>query len=84
VLITASERDVAEEWQSVGARTHLGQMTQPSPHDVTQLLRAWNNGAPEALEKLIPLVYHQLHQLAHHYMAGERPGHVLQTSALRQ
>jgi len=82
VLITASERDVAEEWQSVGARTHLGQMTQPSPHDVTQLLRAWNNGAPEALEKLIPLVYDQLHQLAHHYMAGERPGHVLQTSAL--
>src|SRR6516165_6963870 len=57
-------------------------MTQPSPHDVTQLLRAWNNGAPEALEKLIPLVYDQLHQLAHHYMAGERPGQSLQTSAL--
>ena len=57
-------------------------MTQPSPHDVTQLLRAWNNGAPEALEKLIPLVYDQLHQLARHYMAGERPCHVLQTTAL--
>ena len=57
-------------------------MTRPSPHDVTQLLRAWSSGDTEALEKLVPLVYDQLHQLAHHYMAGERPGHVLQTSAL--
>jgi hypothetical protein len=56
-------------------------MTLPSPHDVTQLLQAWSSGDAEALEKLVPLVYDQLHQLAHHYMAGERPGHVLQTSA---
>jgi len=57
-------------------------MTGPSPHDVTQLLRAWSNGDPEALEKLVPLVYEQLHQLAQHYMARERPGHLLQTTAL--
>ena len=57
-------------------------MSRPSPHDVTQLLQAWSNGDPEALEKLIPLVYDQLHQLARHYMARERSGHLLQTSAL--
>jgi len=57
-------------------------MRQPSPHDVTQLLQAWSNGDQQALDKLIPLVYDQLHQLARHYMAGERPGHTLQTTAL--
>jgi len=57
-------------------------MSQPSPHDVTRLLRAWSRGDQEALDKLIPLVYDQLHQLARHYMAGERPGHTLQTTAL--
>ena len=57
-------------------------MSQPSPHDVTRLLRAWSSGDQEALDKLLPLVYDQLHQLARHYMAGERPGHTLQTTAL--
>jgi RNA polymerase sigma-70 factor (ECF subfamily) len=57
-------------------------MTQPSPHDVTQLLRAWSAGNQEALERLVPLVYEELHRLASHYMSGERSGHTLQTSAL--
>jgi len=34
------------------------------------------------MEKLIPLVYDELHRLAQRYMAGERPGHTLQTTAL--
>jgi RNA polymerase sigma factor (TIGR02999 family) len=34
------------------------------------------------LDKLIPLLYGELHRLAHHYMRGERPGHTLQTTAL--
>ncbi len=55
---------------------------QPSSHDVTFLLQAWSNGDQAALEKLMPLVYDQLHQLAQHYMAREQPGHILQTSAL--
>jgi len=57
-------------------------MMQPSSHDVTFLLQAWSNGDQAALEKLMPLVYDQLHQLAQHYMAREQPGHILQTSAL--
>ncbi len=54
----------------------------PSSHDVTRLLKAWSGGDDEALEKLTPLVYRQLHEIARRYMAGERPGHMLQTTAL--
>lgn len=54
----------------------------PLPHDVTQLLVAWSNGDEAARDQLIPLVYEELHRLAHRYMNRERPGHTLQTSAL--
>ncbi|HEV8370737.1 MAG TPA: sigma-70 family RNA polymerase sigma factor [Pyrinomonadaceae bacterium] len=54
----------------------------PLPHDVTQLLVAWSNGDEAARDQLMPLVYEELHRLAHHYMNRERPGHTLQTSAL--
>lgn len=57
-------------------------MTLPSTHEVTQLLKAWTNGDEQALEKLTPLVYEQLHRAAQHYMTGERSGHTLQTTAL--
>ena len=53
-----------------------------SPQDVTQLLVAWRNGDQDARDELMPLVYQELHRLAHHYMSRERPGHTLQTSAL--
>ena len=56
-------------------------MTQNS-HEVTQLLIAWSNGDKAALNKLMPLIYHELRQLARHYMNRERPGHTLQTTAL--
>jgi RNA polymerase sigma-70 factor, ECF subfamily len=54
----------------------------PSPTDVTQLLVAWSQGDQSALEKLLPLVYDELHRLARHYMIRERAGHTLQTTAL--
>ncbi len=50
--------------------------------NITQLLVAWNHGDQDALTQLTPLVYRELHRLAHHYLAGERRGHVLQTTAL--
>ena len=53
-----------------------------SPQEITQLLRAWNNGEAAALERLTPLVYQELHRLAHRHLAGERQAHSLQTSAL--
>jgi len=55
---------------------------EPSAHEITRLLQAWSEGEQSALDHLIPLVYEELHRLAHHYMAGERPGHTLQTTAL--
>jgi RNA polymerase sigma factor (TIGR02999 family) len=57
-------------------------MTRPSTYKVTQLLIAWSDGDEAALEQLTPLVHAELHRLAKRYMAQERPGHTLQTSAL--
>ena len=57
-------------------------MTGPSTHEITQLLQAWGNGDEQALEKLTPLVYEELHQMAHRYMARQAPDHTLQTTAL--
>jgi RNA polymerase sigma-70 factor (ECF subfamily) len=57
-------------------------MTVPSNHEVTHLLKAWKAGDEEALAKLTPLVYDELHRTARRYMAGERAGHLLQATAL--
>ena len=57
-------------------------MTALSKSEITQLLKAWGQGEQEALEKLTPLVYDELHRMAHQYMAREQPGHILQTTAL--
>jgi|SRR5579862_1420684 len=49
---------------------------------VTLLLREWSGGNKGALDKLMPLVYDQLHKLASGYLRGERPDHTLRTTAL--
>src|SRR5438552_18412706 len=59
-----------------------GGLAETLAHDVTQLLQAWSEGDQGALNKLMPLVYRELHRLAQGYMAKERPGHTLQTTAL--
>jgi len=53
-----------------------------SQHEVTELLQKWRSGDKQALDRLTPLVYDELHRLAHHYISRERPGHTLQTTAL--
>jgi RNA polymerase sigma factor (TIGR02999 family) len=50
--------------------------------DVTALLTAWRSGRPGAAEQLLPLVHAELHRMAKRHMAGERPGHLLQATAL--
>ena len=50
--------------------------------EVTQLLLAWRDGDAAALGRLTPMVYEELHRLARHYMAREKPGHTLQATAL--
>lgn len=50
--------------------------------EITRLLQGWNDGDEQALEKLTPVLYRELHRMAHRYMRQERPGHTLQTTAL--
>src|SRR5260370_5762322 len=50
--------------------------------EITRLLADWNQGDQAALDKLLPLVYAELHRLAGSYMRRERPDHTLQTTAL--
>jgi RNA polymerase sigma factor (TIGR02999 family) len=52
------------------------------PVNATALLKAWGQGDEVALNELIPLVHEELRRLAHGHMAGERAGHLLQTTAL--
>jgi RNA polymerase sigma factor (TIGR02999 family) len=53
-----------------------------SPAQVTLLLRKWQAGDREALDRLIPLVYHELHVIASRYMAHEWRKGTLQTTGL--
>ena len=53
-----------------------------SPGEVTQLLLEWNEGDGSALDKLLPIVYAELHRVANNYLRRERPGHTLQATAL--
>ena len=53
-----------------------------SPGEVTQLLLEWNEGDGSALDRLLPIVYAELHRVADNYLRRERPGHTLQATAL--
>ena len=53
-----------------------------SSDEVTRLLQDWGKGNQQALERLVPLIYEELRQVAHKCLYRERPGHTLQTTAL--
>jgi len=53
-----------------------------NPQEVTRLLRAIDGGDEGAADRLLPLVYHELRQLARSRMARERPGATLQPTGL--
>ncbi|MCH9648112.1 MAG: sigma-70 family RNA polymerase sigma factor [Deltaproteobacteria bacterium] len=52
------------------------------PENVTKLLADWRKGDAAALDRLLPLVYDELHRLAGAYMRQERSDHTLQPTAL--
>lgn len=54
----------------------------PPPEEITALLHAWRDGNRDVLDRLVPLVYKELHAQAHRYLYGERPNHTLQATAL--
>jgi RNA polymerase sigma-70 factor (ECF subfamily) len=55
---------------------------QPSPADVTTLLREHREGNQEAMRQLLPLVYGELRKIAARQFRAEREGHTLQPTAL--
>lgn len=50
--------------------------------NVTELLINWNKGDQNALEKLLPMIYQELHLLASRYLRKERANHTIQATAL--
>ena len=54
----------------------------PTSPNITKLLLEWRAGDAKALDRLMPLVYHELRRMADYYLRNERPGHTLQPSAL--
>ena len=53
-----------------------------NPGEVTRLLKAMRAGDATAADRLLPLVYSELHRIAEAYMRRERPDHTLQATAL--
>src|SRR5262245_55404107 len=65
------------------ATTKDGDAAAPAPPgEVTGLLLAWRQGDRGALDKLIPLVYGELHRMAERYLRRERSGHTLPPTAI--
>ena len=50
--------------------------------DITELLNKWQSGDRGAFDELVPQVYGEMRAIAAHLLRGERPGHLLETSAL--
>src|SRR5215212_2802685 len=50
--------------------------------EITEYLRAWEQGDDGALERLLPMVYAELRAIAARHLRSERPGHTLQPTAL--
>ena len=57
-------------------------MSNDSSQQITLLLIDWNNGDEFALERLMPLVYTELRQMARRYMKKQPSGHTFQTTEL--
>lgn len=58
------------------------EQSQQNSKQITEILLEWSNGKQEALDRLLPLVYDELHRQASRYLRRERIGHTLQTTAL--
>ena len=57
-------------------------MSSSGPSDISVLLNAWKTGDQSALDRLTPLIYDELRRMARCHMQKERPGQILQTTAL--
>jgi RNA polymerase sigma factor (TIGR02999 family) len=55
---------------------------EPTSADITRLLQQWSDGDRVALDRLVPLVYDRLRQLARHRLRGLAADRSLSTTAL--
>jgi RNA polymerase sigma factor (TIGR02999 family) len=51
-------------------------------HEISEALAALSRGAPEAMDRLMPLVYRELKRIAHRQLGAEAGGHTLSTTAV--
>jgi RNA polymerase sigma-70 factor, ECF subfamily len=75
---TSGKLESREKWE--GSMDEVGAISVSKI--ITKLLEEWRNGDQAALEKLMSVVYKELHQMAKNYLKSERPNHTLQTTAL--
>jgi RNA polymerase sigma factor (TIGR02999 family) len=71
--------------QKLRQTCHAASMTSspdPDRQAITDALAAARDGGPGAVDRIFPLVYEQLHRLAHRQLQSESPGHTLSTTAL--
>ncbi|CAN5786111.1 sigma-70 family RNA polymerase sigma factor [soil metagenome] len=57
-------------------------MIETAPSQITRLLQRWAEGDREALDRITPLVYERLHQLARHRLRSAPAGASLNTTEL--
>ncbi len=57
-------------------------MPEQPPQEITEALAALSRGAPEAMDRLMPLVYQELKRIAHRQLRAEAGGHTLSTTAV--
>ena len=57
-------------------------MPDEEEQEITEALVALRRGAPEAMDRLLPVVYGELRRMAHRQLGGERGSHTLSTTAV--
>src|SRR3954468_4319273 len=67
---------------SAGGAILTREAVMTEPEDVTSLLALASDGDRDAVSRLIPILYDELHRIAHGRMRGERTGHTLDTTGL--
>jgi RNA polymerase sigma factor (TIGR02999 family) len=60
----------------------MHRMPDEEEQEITEALVALRRGAPETMDRLLPIVYGELRRMAHRQLGGERGGHTLSTTAV--
>jgi RNA polymerase sigma-70 factor (ECF subfamily) len=81
-VLTVNCAFIREATRLLDCRPSMAGLPDAGSPEITELLRRWSDGDAEAFERLLPMVYDELHRLAARYLAGERAAPTLQPTAL--